>query len=178
MVSINPYKKLSLYTPDVIDKYRSHCLNQLPPHMWVLPSPQLSAHLSSLSYSLADRAWHLLRDNGQDQAVILTGESGAGKTEAGKLVMQYIAAVTGHSRINQDIKYQLLQANPVLEGKASTPLLVFDWNSTGCKREINLLLNKRPISCILEVFITSAIWARTIQINWIGFNNNNSKILF
>ena len=72
-----------------------------------------------LSYSLADRAWHLLRDKGQDQAVILTGESGAGKTEAGKLVMQYIAAVTGHSRHNQDIKYQLLQANPVLEGKDS-----------------------------------------------------------
>ena len=36
MVSINPYKKVSLYTPDVIDNYRSHCLNQLPPHMSVL----------------------------------------------------------------------------------------------------------------------------------------------
>ena len=36
--------------------------------------------------------------------------------------MQYIAAVTGHSRINQDIKYQLLQANPVLEGEASVLL--------------------------------------------------------
>ena len=33
LVSINSYKKLSLYTPEVIDKYRSHCLNQLPPHM-------------------------------------------------------------------------------------------------------------------------------------------------
>jgi len=100
LVSINPYKKLSLYTPDVIDKYRSHCLHQIPPHI----------------YSLADRAWHKLRDRGEDQAIVLTGESGAGKTEAGKLVMQYIAAVTGHSRECQDIKYQLLQSNPVLEG--------------------------------------------------------------
>lgn len=33
LVSINPYKKLSLYTPDVIDKYRNHCLHQIPPHM-------------------------------------------------------------------------------------------------------------------------------------------------
>ena len=41
---------------------------------------------------------------------------GAGKTEAGKLVMQYIAAVTGHTRECQAIKYQLLQSNPVLEG--------------------------------------------------------------
>ena len=68
-------------------------------------------------YSLADRAWHNLRDRGEDQAVILTGESGAGKTEAGKLVMQYIAAVTGHANEFQDIKYQLLQSNPVLEGE-------------------------------------------------------------
>ena len=68
------------------------------------------------SYSLADRAWHKLRDRGEDQAIVLTGESGAGKTEAGKLEMQYIAAVTGHSRECQDIKYQLLQSNPVLEG--------------------------------------------------------------
>ena len=48
---------------------------------------------------------------------MLTGESGAGKTEAGKLVLQYIAAVTGHAQEFQDIKYQLLQSNPVLEGK-------------------------------------------------------------
>ena len=68
------------------------------------------------SYSLADRAWHDLRARGEDQAIVLTGESGAGKTEAGKLVMQYIAAVTGHTRECQDTKYQLLQSNPVLEG--------------------------------------------------------------
>ena len=48
---------------------------------------------------------------------MLTGESGAGKTEAGKLVLQYMAAVTGQASEFQDIKYQLLQANPVLEGK-------------------------------------------------------------
>jgi len=113
LVSINSYKKLSLYTPEVIDKYRSHCLDQLPPHI----------------YSLADRAWHNLRDRGEDQAVILTGESGAGKTEAGKLVMQYIAAVTGHANEFQDIKYQLLQSNPVLEGFGNAKTLHNDNSS-------------------------------------------------
>jgi myosin heavy subunit len=54
---------------------------------------------------------------GEDQAVILTGESGSGKTEAGKLVLQYIAAVTHHSAEFHNIKYQLLQSNPVLEGR-------------------------------------------------------------
>ena len=100
--------------------------------------------ISSLSYSLADRAWHLLRDKGQDQAVILTGESGAGKTEAGKLVMQYIAAVTGHSRVNQDIKYQLLQANPVLEGKASVLL----WALIGVSSELGV--KEKSICCSIR----------------------------
>ena len=103
----------------------SRCNRQVPES---LSHPAPASHVRTLSpgklniilllsYSLADRAWHALRDRGEDQAVILTGESGAGKTEAGKLVMQYIAAVTGHNRHNQDIKYQLLQANPVLEGR-------------------------------------------------------------
>ena len=77
-----------------------------------------------VSYSLADRAWHQLRARGEDQAIVLTGESGAGKTEAGKLVMQYIAAVTGHTRECQDIKYQLLQSNPVLEGDVAINVLI------------------------------------------------------
>lgn len=35
LVSVNPYKKLLIYSPEVIDVYRCHCLHQLPPHMWV-----------------------------------------------------------------------------------------------------------------------------------------------
>ena len=47
----------------------------------------------------------------------MTGESGAGKTEASKLVLQYLAAVTGNAKEFHNIKYQLLQSNSVLEGK-------------------------------------------------------------
>ena len=47
----------------------------------------------------------------------MTGESGAGKTESSKLVMQYLAAVTGNSKEFNTIKYQLLQSNSILEGK-------------------------------------------------------------
>ena len=46
----------------------------------------------------------------------MTGESGAGKTEAAKLVLQYLAAVTGNAKEFHNIKYQLMQSNPVLEG--------------------------------------------------------------
>ncbi len=72
-------------------------------------------HISS--YAVADRAWRQLCDHDSDQAVILTGESGSGKTEAAKLVLQYLVAVTSHDRQCHAFKYKLLQANPVLEGE-------------------------------------------------------------
>ena len=52
-----------------------------------------------------------------DQCVLISGESGSGKTEAAKLTLQYLAAVTGQATEFHNIKYQLLQSNPVLEGK-------------------------------------------------------------
>lgn len=74
------------------------------------------------SYSLTDRAWRHLRDMGEDQVIILTGSSGSGKTEAAKLTQQYLSAVTSHHRDIRKIKYQILQSNPVLEGKKATLL--------------------------------------------------------
>ncbi len=59
-----------------------------------------------------------------DQCLIYSGESGSGKTEAMKLSLQYLTAITGHSREFHATKYQLLQMNPVLEafGNAKTRL--------------------------------------------------------
>ena len=65
---------------------------------------------------MTDRAWRTLRDMSTDQCVLISGESGSGKTEAAKLTLQYLAAVTGHAKEFHNIKYQLLQSNPVLEG--------------------------------------------------------------
>lgn len=58
-----------------------------------------------------------MRDCHLDQCIIISGESGAGKTEASKLVMQYIAAVSGRGSEVDRVKEQLLQSNPVLEGR-------------------------------------------------------------
>lgn len=69
------------------------------------------------SYALADSAYRSMRDHSLDQCVIIAGESGAGKTEASKLLMQYVAAVSGQGEEVEYVKQQLLQSNPVLEGR-------------------------------------------------------------
>lgn len=69
------------------------------------------------SYALADSAYRSMHDHHLDQCIIIAGESGAGKTEASKLLMQYVAAVSGKGEDVEYVKQQLLQSNPVLEGR-------------------------------------------------------------
>uniref|UniRef100_T1IUX4 Myosin motor domain-containing protein n=1 Tax=Strigamia maritima TaxID=126957 RepID=T1IUX4_STRMM len=106
VISVNPYKKLALYSGDVIQAYQSRSMFDLPPHI----------------YAIADVAYRSMRDKNLDQCMIISGESGSGKTEASKLVMHYVAAVSGKGREVDCIKEQLLQSNPLLEafGNAKT----------------------------------------------------------
>ncbi|KAM9321482.1 unconventional myosin-Ia [Gastrophryne carolinensis] len=106
VISVNPYKQLSIYTPEKIEEYRNSVFYQLKPHI----------------YAVADDAYKSLRDRDRDQCILITGESGAGKTEASKLVMSYVAAVCGKGAEVNQVKEQLLQSNPVLEafGNAKT----------------------------------------------------------
>lgn len=106
VVSVNPYKSLPIYSQDVISEYRSRNIYELPPHV----------------YAIADDAYRSMRDHNLDQCVIISGESGSGKTEASKVVMQYVAAVSGKGQEIDRVKEQLLQSNPILEafGNAKT----------------------------------------------------------
>ena len=78
--------------------------------------------MNHFRYAVTDRAWRSLRDMNSDQCLIFTGESGSGKTEAMKLSLQYLAAITGHPREFHLTKYQILQSNIILEafGNAKT----------------------------------------------------------
>ena len=82
--------------------------------LFMMPRPD--AYQSLRRFSVADDAYRNMRDRNIDQCILITGESGAGKTEASKIIMKYIAAVSGSSAEVDRVKDQLLNSNPVLEG--------------------------------------------------------------
>ncbi|XP_074989728.1 unconventional myosin-Ia [Calonectris borealis] len=106
VISVNPYRSLPIYTPDKVQEYHNCNFFAVKPHI----------------YAIADDAYRSLRDRDRDQCILITGESGAGKTEASKLVMSYVAAVCSKGEEVDKVKEQLLQSNPVLEafGNAKT----------------------------------------------------------
>ncbi|XP_028928775.1 unconventional myosin-Ia [Ornithorhynchus anatinus] len=106
VVSVNPYQTLPIYGPEHVAQYRDYNFYELKPHI----------------YAVANEAYESLRSRDRDQCILITGESGAGKTEASKLVMSFVAAVCGQGAEVNVVKEQLLQSNPVLEafGNAKT----------------------------------------------------------
>lgn len=103
LVAINPYQILPIYTHREIQLYRNKKLNELPPHI----------------FAISDNAFQRLQRHKENQCVVISGESGAGKTESTKLILQYLAAISGkHSWIEQ----QIIESNPIMEafGNAKT----------------------------------------------------------
>ncbi|NWY52503.1 MYO1A protein, partial [Chionis minor] len=105
VISVNPYRSLPIYTPEKVQEYHDCNFFAVKPHI----------------YAIADDAYRSLRDRDRDQCILITGESGAGKTEASKLVMSYVAAVCSKGEEVDKVKEQLLQSNPVLEGECPAP---------------------------------------------------------
>ncbi|NXS52810.1 MYO1D protein, partial [Brachypteracias leptosomus] len=103
VVSMNPYKNLNIYGRDMIEQYKGRELYERPPHL----------------FAIADAAYKAMKRRSKDTCIVISGESGAGKTEASKYIMQYIAAITNPGQRAENI---LLKSNCVLEafGNAKT----------------------------------------------------------
>uniref|UniRef100_A0A4W4GZA0 Myosin-9 n=1 Tax=Electrophorus electricus TaxID=8005 RepID=A0A4W4GZA0_ELEEL len=115
-VVINPYKHLPIYSEEIVEMYKGKKRHEMPPHI----------------YAITDTAYRSMMQDREDQSILCTGESGAGKTENTKKVIQYLAHVASSSKTKRDpvsptylhgeLERQLLQANPILEafGNAKT----------------------------------------------------------
>ncbi|XP_054725219.1 uncharacterized protein LOC129235415 isoform X1 [Anastrepha obliqua] len=88
VVAINPYHHISERTADIIRSYGSKGIFQLPPHI----------------YGLANLAFQSLKDQSEDQCIILTGESGAGKTESFKMIVNFLTHIQDKATPVQQFK--------------------------------------------------------------------------
>ena len=104
LVSMNPFKMLKLYTPEVIEQYAKAGKRSLAPHV----------------YTIAAQAYITVSQEKKAVSILISGESGAGKTEATKQCLQYLSEVAGS---DTGVEQKVLSANPVLEafGNAKTP---------------------------------------------------------
>uniref|UniRef100_A0A452J0W6 Myosin motor domain-containing protein n=1 Tax=Gopherus agassizii TaxID=38772 RepID=A0A452J0W6_9SAUR len=108
-VTINPYKWLPVYNPEVVNAYKGKRRSEAPPHI----------------FSIADNAYNDMLRNRENQSMLITGESGAGKTVNTKRVIQYFATVAAlgePGKKSGTLEDQIIQANPALEafGNAKT----------------------------------------------------------
>uniref|UniRef100_A0A1B0AMA6 Myosin motor domain-containing protein n=1 Tax=Glossina palpalis gambiensis TaxID=67801 RepID=A0A1B0AMA6_9MUSC len=76
-VVVNPYKKLPIYTEKIMERYKGIKRHEVPPHV----------------FAITDTAYRSMLQDREDQSILCTGESGAGKTENTKKVIQYLAYV-------------------------------------------------------------------------------------
>ncbi|KAM5135184.1 myosin-4 isoform 5-T5 [Mantella aurantiaca] len=115
-VTVNPYKWLPVYNPEVVAGYRGKKRQEAPPHI----------------FSISDNAYQFMLTDRENQSILITGESGAGKTVNTKRVIQYFATIAAigdkkpkeqaPGKIQGTLEDQIIQANPLLEafGNAKT----------------------------------------------------------
>uniref|UniRef100_A0A8C3EXT6 Uncharacterized protein n=1 Tax=Corvus moneduloides TaxID=1196302 RepID=A0A8C3EXT6_CORMO len=115
-VTVNPYKWLPVYNPEVVLAYRGKKRQEAPPHI----------------FSISDNAYQFMLTDRENQSILITGESGAGKTVNTKRVIQYFATIAASGEKKKEDKSsgkmqgtledQIISANPLLEafGNAKT----------------------------------------------------------
>eukprot|EP01147_Barroeca_monosierra_P002529 gene2529-5449_t len=106
LISVNPFKQMPYFTDKDVEMYQGAAIYENPPHV----------------YALTDDCYRNMMIDSENQCVIISGESGAGKTVAAKFIMGYLAKVSGGGEDIQRVKNVILESNPLLEafGNAKT----------------------------------------------------------
>ncbi|XP_028259354.1 unconventional myosin-Vb [Parambassis ranga] len=105
LVAINPYEQLPIYGEEVIDAYSGQDMTDMEPHI----------------FSVAEEAYRTMIREEKNQSIIISGESGSGKTVSAKFTMRYFAVVGGAAR-QTSVEERVLASNPIMEsiGNAKT----------------------------------------------------------
>ncbi|XP_042387105.1 myosin-17-like isoform X1 [Zingiber officinale] len=108
LIAVNPFQRLPhLYDTHMMEQYKGATFGELSPHV----------------FAVADVAYRAMINEGKSNSILVSGESGAGKTETTKLLMRYLAYLGGRTGIEgRTVEQQVLESNPVLEafGNAKT----------------------------------------------------------
>ncbi|PNT33005.2 hypothetical protein POPTR_006G220000v4 [Populus trichocarpa] len=108
LIAVNPFTKLPhLYNVHMMEQYKGAPFGELSPHV----------------FAVADASYRAMMSEGRSQSILVSGESGAGKTETTKLIMQYLTFVGGRAAgDDRTVEQQVLESNPLLEafGNART----------------------------------------------------------
>uniref|UniRef100_A0A4W6FIM4 Myosin-9 n=1 Tax=Lates calcarifer TaxID=8187 RepID=A0A4W6FIM4_LATCA len=150
-VVVNPYKYLPIYTEDIVNMYKGKKRHEMPPHI----------------YAITDTAYRSMMQDREDQSILCTGESGAGKTENTKKVIQYLAHVASSFKSKKDqfaltvfplhqgeLEKQLLQANPILEAFGNAKTVKNDNSSRfGKFIRINFDVNGYIVGANIETYL-------------------------
>ncbi|KAE9604687.1 putative myosin ATPase [Lupinus albus] len=108
LIAVNPFQRIPhLYDAHMMEQYKGAAFGELSPHV----------------FAVADVAYRAMFNEGKSNSILISGESGAGKTETTKMLMQYLAYLGGRSGLEgHTVEQQVLESNPVLEafGNAKT----------------------------------------------------------
>ncbi|XP_067598359.1 unconventional myosin-VIIb isoform X1 [Pseudorca crassidens] len=136
LVAVNPYQALPLYTVEQVQLYYKRHVGELPPHI----------------FAIANNCYFNMKQHKMDQCCIISGESGAGKTETTKLILQFLATISSqHSWIEQ----QVLEANPILEAFGNAKTIRND-NSSRFGKYIDIYFNSSGViegACIEQFLL-------------------------
>uniref|UniRef100_H3D9D5 Myosin-9 n=1 Tax=Tetraodon nigroviridis TaxID=99883 RepID=H3D9D5_TETNG len=140
-VVVNPYKHLPIYSEDIVNMYKGKKRHEMPPHI----------------YAITDTAYRSMMQDREDQSILCTGESGAGKTENTKKVIQYLAFIASSHKSKKEqgeLEKQLLQANPILEAFGNAKTVKNDNSSRfGKFIRINFDVNGYIVGANIETYL-------------------------
>jgi hypothetical protein len=146
---VNPYKKLPLYTDEIIRAYKGKKRNELPPHI----------------FAISDKAYHDMLKTGDNQSLLITGESGAGKTENTKKVIHYLTSITKTDKSGSKnvgaLEQQILNANPILESFGNAQTIR---NNNSSRFVIFQNLITRGNSSELNLILPAKLWEHLFSI--------------